>query len=174
VRLGLEHARGKVGIIVMADGVDPLEDAVPLFCEKILRERCQLVLLSRYVEPSDAESIPASYKIFHRLFRFWTGYVLGIPYRDTTYAFRAFDLHFIRSIGVRSSGFEISPEITFRTYFSGAKIGEVPGRQTRRVRGTSSFRFAGVTLSFARVAIEGLLMRLGLLRLHPILDPVRR
>jgi dolichol-phosphate mannosyltransferase len=166
IRLGIEQARGRVGIVVMADGVDPLEEAVPRFCDKILREGCQLALLSRYVVPGDAASIPTSYKIFHSLFRAWTLYVLGIPYRDTTYAFRAFALDFVRRLGLRSSGFEISPEITFRAHFAGAKIGEVPGRQTRRVRGTSSFRFARVTKSFARIAIEGLLLRLGLLRIH--------
>jgi glycosyltransferase involved in cell wall biosynthesis len=174
VRVGLEHARGRVGIIVMADGVDPLEDAVPRFCEKVLREGCQLVLLSRYVEPGDADSIPASYKVFHRIFRFFTGTVLGIPHPDTTYAFRAFDLDFVRSLGLRSTGFEISPEITFRAFFSGARIGEVPGRQTRRVRGRSTFRFARVTLSFARVLIEGLLMRLGLVHLPTVPEPARR
>jgi dolichol-phosphate mannosyltransferase len=173
VRAGLAHARGRVGIVVMADGVDPLEDAVPRFCEKVLREGCQLVLLSRYVDPGDADSIPASYKVFHRVFRLFTGRMLGIPYPDTTYAFRAFDLDFARKLGLRSTGFEISPEITFRAYFAGAKIGEVPGRQTRRVRGRSTFRFARVALAFGRVLIEGVLMRLGLLRAGPAPDAAR-
>jgi glycosyltransferase involved in cell wall biosynthesis len=174
VRVGLEHARGRVGIIVMADGVDPLEDAVPRFCEKVLREDCQLVLLSRYVDPGDADSIPASYKVFHRIFRFLTEHVLGIPHPDTTYAFRAFDVAFVRALSLRSSGFEISPEMTFRTFFAGAKIGEVPGRQTRRVRGKSNFRFTRVALPYARVAALGLLLRVGLLRIAPVLDPARR
>lgn len=174
VRLGLEHARGRVGIVVMADGVDPLEDAVPRFCEKALHEGCQLVLLSRYVEPGDADSIPASYKIFHRIFRSFTANVLGIPHPDTTYAFRAFDVAFVRALSLRSTGFEISPEMTFRTFFAGAKIGEVPGRQSRRVRGKSSFRFSRVALPYLRVAALGALMRVGLLRIAPRLDPARR
>lgn len=174
VRFALEHARGRVGIVVMADGVDPLEMAVPLFCEKVLQEGCQLVLLSRYIEPDDAISIPPSYKVFHRLFRFWTKNVLGIPHLDTTYAFRAFDLAFVRGLSLRSVGFEISPEITFRTFFAGGRIGEVPGRQTRRIRGRSTFHFTRVALGFARVAVDGMLMRLGLLRLPPITESVRR
>jgi dolichol-phosphate mannosyltransferase len=174
VRFAVERARGRVGIVVMADGVDPLETAVPLFCEKVLREGCHLVLLSRYIEPEDATSIPPSYKVFHRLFRFWTQNVLGIPYLDTTYAFRAFDLAFVRGLSLRSVGFEISPEITFRTFFSGGRIGEVPGRQTHRIRGRSAFRFTRVALSFARVALDGMLMRLGVLRLPPAVESVRR
>jgi dolichol-phosphate mannosyltransferase len=173
VRAGLAHARGRVGIVVMADGVDPLEDAVPRFCEQVLREGCQLVLLSRYVDPGDADSIPASYKVFHRVFRFLTQRVLGIPHPDTTYAFRAFDVAFARALALRSQGFEISPEMTFRTYFAGAKIGEVPGRQTRRVRGKSNFRFTRVALPYARVAVLGLLLRVGLLRVAPAPDAAR-
>lgn len=174
VRLGVSAARGRVGIVVMADGVDPLEDAVPQFCDKVLHEHCHLVLLSRYVAPRDAASIPTSYKLFHWLFRIWTLWLLGIPHRDTTYAFRAFDLAFLRGLGLRSTGFELSPEITFRAHFAGAKIGEVPGRQTRRVRGKSTFRFTSVTRDFVRVALEGLWMRLGWLRVPPLTDRAPR
>ena len=162
VRFGLLHARGKVVVVVMADGVDPLESAVPEFCRLVLHDGCRLVLLSRYSDAGDAASIPASYRMFHALFRLATVRLIGLPYRDTTYAFRAFDVEFVRGIGLRSDGFEISPEITFRTFFAGGKIGEVAGRQTRRVRGASNFRFAGVARGYARVLLQGIGMRLGL------------
>jgi hypothetical protein len=148
----------------MADGVDPLEDAVPCFCHKVLHEDCRLVLLSRYTKPGDARSIPGSYKIFHGFFRFLTRWILGIPQSDTTYAFRAFDVDWMRSLPLRAAGFEISPEITFRTFFAGARIGEVTGRQTRRVRGQSSFRFGRVAPGYVWVVILGILLRLGVVR----------
>jgi glycosyltransferase involved in cell wall biosynthesis len=160
VRAGLAAARGKVGIVVMADGVDPLEDAVPQFTRKVLDEGCQLVLLSRYTAPGDAKSIPMSYKIFHVLFRFVTTKLLGIPYADTTYAFRAFDVDWLRSLPLDAEGFEISPEITFRTHFAGGRIGTVPGRQTRRVRGQSKFRFGRVAPGYTRMLLLALRMRL--------------
>jgi glycosyltransferase involved in cell wall biosynthesis len=164
VRAGIAEARGKVGIVVMADGVDPLEEAVPRFCEKILKDGCKLVLLSRYTAAGDAQSIPLSYKIFHRLFRFLTSKGLGIAHSDTTYAFRAFDVAWVQALPLRSTGFEISPEITFRTHFAGGRIGAVAGRQTRRVRGKSNFRFGSVAPGYLRVIGLGLLMRLGLVR----------
>jgi dolichol-phosphate mannosyltransferase len=164
VRAGLAEARGKVGIVVMADGVDPLEEAVPRFCRKVLEEGCQLVLLSRYTAAGDAQSIPASYKLFHGFFRFLTTRLLGIPHPDTTYAFRAFDVDWVRSLPLCAAGFEISPEISFRTYFAGGRIGEVAGRQTRRLRGKSNFRFGRVAPGYTRVILLGLLMRLGLAR----------
>ena len=69
---------------------------------------------------------------------------------------------FLRSLDLRSNGFEISPEITLKAHFSGARIGQVPGRQTTRTRGTSSFRFVRVATGYARVLLGGLGMRLGL------------
>lgn len=164
VRCGLDAARGRIGIVVMADGVDPLEEAVPHFCRKILEEDCRLVLLSRYTAAGDAHSIPLSYKVFHLVFRFVTSTLLGIPQTDTTYAFRAFDVAWLRSLGLRSRGFEISPEITFRTHFAGGKIGTVPGRQTRRVLGQSKFRFRRVAPGYTRILLLGFAMRLGLVR----------
>ena len=162
VRSGIDLARGRAGIVVMADGVDPLEDAVPMFCDKILGERFHLALLSRYTAPEDSHGIPGSYKTAHVLFRFFTSWFLGIPFRDTTYAFRAFDIDFMRGLNLRSTGFEISPETTFRTFFAGGRIAEVPGRQTRRVHGVSNFRFSKTAPGYGRVLGQAWLMRLGL------------
>ena len=159
IRTGIERARGEMGVIVMADGVDPLEEALPEFCKKTLEDGCHLVLLSRYIKRYDSRTIPVSYKIYHSMFRFLTLAVLGLPYPDTTYAFRGFNLKFIRGLNLRSDGFEISPEITFKTYFSGGRIGQVSGRQTSRVHGKSKFRFLKVAPGYARVFAEGLGMR---------------
>jgi dolichol-phosphate mannosyltransferase len=160
IRDALMHVRGRVAIVVMADGVDPLETAVPQFCNKILQEGCHLVLLSRYAAPADSGSIPFSYKFFHWGFRLFTRYALGIGFPDTTYAFRAFDPAFARGLGLKSGGFEISPEITFKVVFAGGKVGEVKGRQTRRVRGKSKFRFLRAFGGYSRVLLDGFCLRL--------------
>jgi len=159
IRTALPEARGRVGVIVMADGVDPLESAVPQFCTKILNEGCHLVLLSRYLEPSDSDTIPFSYKFFHWGFRLLTRYALGIRFRDITYAFRAFDVGFLRNLPLTSQKFEISPEITFKTIFAGGKVGEVRGRQTRRVRGRSKFLFSKAFWGYTRVLLEAFSLR---------------
>ncbi len=159
VRHALPHVRGKLAVVVMADGVDPLETAVPQFCDKILLEGCHLVLLCRYTTPSDSDSIPFSYRFFQSGFRLVTKYGLGVRFRDTTYAFRAFDIDFARKLGLKSEGFEISPETTFKVILAGGKVGEVPGRQTRRLRGKSKFRFLKAVRGYSRVVLEGLYLR---------------
>jgi dolichol-phosphate mannosyltransferase len=165
IRRGLQEAVGRAAVVVMADGVDPLETAVPLFCKKVLEEDCQLVLLSRYTTASDADSIPFTYKFFQFGYRFFTKYVLGISFPDTTYAFRAVDVEFARSLGLTSEGFEISPELTFKVVFAGGRVGEVAGSQTRRVRGKSKFRFLKGMRGYSRVLFEAMTLRVrGLLR----------
>ncbi len=160
IRFALDVVQGKAAVVVMADGVDPLETAVPEMCRKILEESCHLVLLSRYTDSTDSQTIPLSYKVGHLLFRLIVSGALGIPHRDTTYAFRAFDVEFVRRLGLRSDGFEISPEITFKTFYGGGKIGEVAGRQTRRVRGKSNFLFSEAARGYARILMEALGRRL--------------
>jgi len=159
VRHALPEVRGKLAVVVMADGVDPLETAVPQFCDKILFDGCHLVLLSRYAVPSDSDSIPFSYKFFQSGFRLITRYGLGIRFPDTTYAFRAFDVDFIRRLGLKGEGFEISPEVTFKVILAGGKVGEVSGRQTRRLRGKSKFRFLKAFRGYGRVVLECLYLR---------------
>lgn len=159
IRYALPHVRGRVAVVVMADGVDPLESAVPQFCDMILRERCHLVLLSRYTEPSDSRSISFTYRFLQFGFRLLTRCLLGIKFRDTTYAFRAFDADFARRLPLKSGGFEISPEITFKTIFAGGKVGEVRGRQSRRVQGKSKFRFAKAFWGYSRVLLEAMYLR---------------
>jgi len=169
IRAALEMAEGRMGVVVMADGVDPLEKSVPEFCIKIFEEGCHLVLLSRYTHSHDSKTIPVSYKFSHALFRFFTSRVMGMPYPDTTYAFRAFDIEFVKKLNLCSDGFEISPEVTFKTFFSGGKIGEIPGKQTTRVRGKSKFIFSKAVFGYGRVLAEGLGMRLGVMRNSNIL-----
>ena len=144
----------------MADGVDPLEIAVPQFCDRILVEGCHLVLLTRYTTPSDSKTIPFSYKFFQSGFRLFTKYAVGVPFRDTTYAFRAFDTDFVRKLHLTSGGFEISPEITFKVIFAGGRVCEVSGRQTRRLRGKSKFRFLKAFPGYSRVLLQSFYLRL--------------
>jgi glycosyltransferase involved in cell wall biosynthesis len=159
IRHGVAKARGKMSVVVMADGVDPLE-TILLFAKEVLLGRAQLGLLCRYQNPQDHAYIPLSYRISHLLFRGVTRGLLGIPFRDTTYAFRAFDTQYFRELEIVSGGFEISPEVTFKCWFNGARICEVPGRQTARTTGQSKFVFSRAGWGYARIFWRALQCRL--------------
>jgi len=161
VRVGIDQARGRVGVIVMGDGVDPIA-AIPDFRDQVLEHGAQLVLLSRYIEPGDAETIPLLYRFYQWLFRGLCKIAVGLPYKDPTYAYRGFDIAFVRSLGLTADGFEISPEITLKAWMRGARIHELTGQQGRRVAGESKFVFSRQALGYARVLVRaGIAHRLG-------------
>ena len=140
IRFGIDHARGRVGIVCMGDGVDPIA-AIPDFRDEVIDRGSDLVLLSRYQD---------------RLLCRWA---VGLPYKDPTYAYRGFNLDFARELGLQAGGFEISPEITLKTWLRGGRISELRGRQGRRVAGESKFLFSRQAYGYARVVIAAGLSR---------------
>jgi len=158
VRFGIARAHGKVGVVVMGDGVDPIA-AIPDFRDEILERGSDLVLLSRYEQAGDAASIPWSYRFYQAIYRWLARVLVGLPYRDPTYAYRAFDLNFVRGLGLHSGGFEISPEITLKAHLRGGRITELKGQQGRRVSGESKFVFSRQAYGYARVLLVAALAR---------------
>jgi dolichol-phosphate mannosyltransferase len=156
IRFGIHHARGRVGVIVMGDGVDPIA-AIPDFRDQILHEGAQLVLLSRYGNPRDAVTIPWTYRFYQSIYRRLCRLAVGLPHRDPTYAYRAFDLDFARGLNLTSGGFEISPELTLKTWVRGGKITELFGQQGRRIVGESKFIFSRQAYGYARVLLDAAL-----------------
>lgn len=159
IRFGIKHASGKVGIVVMGDLVDPLA-AIPDFHESIKRQGCHLVLLSRYMDAEDHANIGFLYRFYHFWYRLLCRVLVGVQLSDVTYAFRGFDIDYIRGLSLESGGFEISPEITLKTWLAGGKIRELKGRQGRRMAGESKFVFSRVGLGYARVLAQGCLARM--------------
>jgi glycosyltransferase involved in cell wall biosynthesis len=156
IRFGIDHARGRVGVVVMGDGVDPIA-AIPDFRDRIVHKGDDLVLLSRYLAPDDSRTIPLTYRFYQYIFRFLCRWGAGLPVRDPTYAFRGFDLDFVRSLNLESQGFEISPEITLKAWVRGGRIHELPGQQGRRIAGESKFVFSAQARGYARVLIRAIL-----------------
>jgi dolichol-phosphate mannosyltransferase len=153
IRFGIEHATGRVGVVCMGDGVDPIA-AIPDFADRVLNRGAHLVLLSRYVRPEDAKSIPWTYRFYQRIYRTLCRLGVGLPFRDPTYAFRGFDLEYVRGLELTSGGFEISPELTLKTWTEGGEIQELAGRQGRRLAGESKFVFSRQAQGYARVLVE--------------------
>lgn len=159
IRFGIDHAQGEVGAVVMGDLVDPLH-ALPDFVREIKENGNQLALLSRYLDPEDSKSIPLSYRFYQWFYRLLCRTLLGIKIRDITYAYRGFSLEWVRGLDLKSGGFEISPEITLKTYQGGGEIVELKGRQGRRLVGESKFVFSKEGFGYGRVLLEAFLRRL--------------
>ncbi|HEV8132382.1 MAG TPA: glycosyltransferase family 2 protein [Acidobacteriota bacterium] len=159
IRFGIDQARGKVGVVVMGDLVDPLA-AIPDFRDQIVNHGYNLVLLSRYIDPGDHANIPTLYRFYQFWFRLLCRLWVGVRLTDITYAFRGFDLNYVRSLQLESQGFEISPEITLKTWLSGGRICELKGRQGRRIQGESKFVFSRQGMGYATVLLKAVAKRL--------------
>lgn len=159
IRFGIKHAKGRMGVVVMGDCVDPLM-AIVDFRQKIVEDGYQLVLLSRYLTPEDSSNIPFLYKFYQWWYRFLCRTLLGVKIKDITYAFRAFDIEYIKSLNLESGGFEISPEITLKTWLDGGRICEIKGRQGRRIVGESKFLFSKEGIGYANVLLKAFFMRI--------------
>jgi dolichol-phosphate mannosyltransferase len=153
IRYAIERARGRVGVVVMGDGVDPIA-AIPDFRREVIENGADLVLLSRYLDPGDHANIPAAYRFYQAIYRRLLRTLVGLPFADATYAFRAFSLDYVRGLGLESGGFEISPELTLKTWVRGGVIHELKGRQGRRMAGESKFLFSQQAVGYARVALQ--------------------
>jgi hypothetical protein len=142
----------------MGDLVDPL-GAIKDFHDCIVEKKYHLALLSRYLDVEDHRNIPQSYKFYHFWFRFLCRTLIRVKIKDITYAFRAFDLDWIRKMDLQSSGFEISPEITLKTWIFGGRIIEVKGRQGRRMQGESKFLFSREGIGYFKVLLKSIIAR---------------
>lgn len=158
IKYGVKHAKGIVGVVVMGDLVDPLH-AIPDFYDKIVLEGNDLALLSRYITPEDSNSIPFLYRFYQWWFRLLCGLFLGMKIKDITYAYRAFNIEHFKRMKIESGGFEISPELTIKTFLNKGKIIEIKGRQGRRISGESKFIFSRAGWGYASVLIKGIIFR---------------
>ncbi len=161
VRFGMAHARGAYVVPVAADMVDPVY-LLPDFLKR-MRAGGDLVQCSRYLKPGDAATIPFKYKFFQSIWRFLVKTLIGREIPDTTYAFRIFRRADALAYGINSSGFNISPEIFFKTLLRGGRIEYVAEAQGVRQRGVSKFIFKREGPGYAYVLLRAFLHGSGLI-----------
>src|SRR4030065_1497382 len=163
VRSGIAQAHGVIGVVVCADNVDPIETLSEMK-NKIIDQGYDLVLASRRKVKQDSGYMPFKYKFFQFGFRWLARLLLNFPFKDGTYSYRAFNITFVRRLDLVSPGFEISPEISFKTFLKGGRITEVRAIPRVRVIGVSKFSFFGAGRGYPRVLWQAFLLRLSLLR----------
>lgn len=158
IRFGLSHATTDIVIVTMADGSDDLTVLRKLY-SKIKDEGCDLVIASRYRDRRNAENIPFLYQFFSGLFRFLSRAVIGIPLTDFTNAYRAFNWKVLKRIGLEGTGFEISPEITFKAWYFSGKVAEVDARHLKRTQGQSKFSFLKAGPGYGKMMTKAFIAR---------------
>jgi dolichol-phosphate mannosyltransferase len=137
--------------------VDPIQ-LIPEMFEKV-KNGADVVQCSRYTNPSDADTIPFSYKFYQFFYRIFVRVCLGSTIADSTYAFKLFDRERILELGMTQNRFSISPEIFLKSYLSGLKIDYVLGAQGTRKVGFSKFKFTKEGFGFLYCLVRAWLHR---------------
>ena len=159
IRAGLAEARGEMAIVTMADGSDDIA-RFPVLRQRIMQDGYDLAIASRYRTRKDRRNIPFLYRFFSWWFRALSRLLVGVPLADLTNAYRAFRVSVVRDVGLQGGGFEISPEITFKIWFTTGRVVEVESEHQKRSRGQSKFSFLKAGPGYGIMMGKAILMRL--------------
>jgi glycosyltransferase involved in cell wall biosynthesis len=139
IRYGIDHARGPVVVVTMADGSDDA-DQIDDLC-KLVERGVVIACASRYMSGGRQIGGPFIKSTLSRaagLSLYWLG---GVGTRDATNSFKAYATAFVREVGIESSsGFEIGLELVAKARRLRRPVAELPTIWLERMHGVSNFK----------------------------------
>lgn len=125
LRAGFSAARGKYVVSFMGDLSDDPRDLVKML--KAEREGgWDVVIGSRFVRGSKIVGYPKAKLVANRLFNNMLAFLLGVPYRDLTNAFKMYRRELVEKMKIESGDFDITVEMPVKALKMGARVVEVP------------------------------------------------
>ncbi len=159
IRHGLRQARAQIVAVTMGDGSDEVA-RIPAMLAKVRDEGYGLAIGSRYRHRRNYEAVPGVYRFWSFVFRWTTRLTTGLRLSDYTNAFRVFDRRIFDRAAPEGGGFEISPEITFKAWFTTRRVAEVDVRHLKRTAGQSSFSFLRAGPGYGKMLGKAFINRL--------------
>lgn len=154
LKTGFSQVITPLVIPVMADLCDDLS-TIPLMLEKI-DAGYDLVCGARYM-PGGKRQGGSKLKAF---FSWFVGsslnYLIKIPTHDLPNSFKMYKKEILNKINIEAKSFDISMEITLKTFFLGYKIAQVPTVWQERQQGKSSFKMFKLLPNYLHWYIWGL------------------
>jgi glycosyltransferase involved in cell wall biosynthesis len=114
-----------VYVMVDGDGTYPAERVHQLIAP-IINQQADMVVGSRLHPQSDDREFKALNRFGNKLFLFILRSIFKVRVSDLLSGFRAFNRRVVKSLPIRSSGFEIETELTIKGLERGFRICEVP------------------------------------------------
>lgn len=139
VRCGLDHFSGDAVVIVMADGSDDPDDVIKYYY--ILRDKAECAFGSRFIKGSRIIDYPIHKLVINRLANLFTRVIFGLPYNDTTNAFKGYRANVIRGCQpFLSPHFNLTVEIPLKAIVRGYSYAIIPINWRNRAVGYSKLR----------------------------------
>lgn len=152
---GIQEVPKGAIVFVMADRCDDICDIDKMY-KKILAGY-DIVCGSRYVKGGKKIGGPKFQGFFSYIVNISLSFLLRLPTRDVSNSFKMYRSNILNALPEpTSTGFEVSMEIFFNAYYSGAKVSEVPTIWIGRRKGKSKFRFIERVPAYIRIYLWAL------------------
>lgn len=155
---GIKEAQSDIVIPVMADLCDEPKQ-IDVFIKKIQTEGYDIVGGSRYMSTSKVIGGPIIKKFLSKTVGLFCFHFIGLPIKDATNSFKAYRKKVFSSINLTSRDFEVSMEITVKSFLAGYKLTEIPTTWTDRKKGLSKFSISRVAGGYAKIFLYGLIKK---------------
>jgi len=129
IRTGLKHAKGKIVLIQDADLEYDPSDYQNLI-KPILEKKAKVVYGSRWLRKRRAE--PSLFYFGTQFLTWVTNLLYGTEITDESCGYKVFDTKLLKSLSLKSKGFEFCPEVTAKLAKKSVQITEVPIKYTPR------------------------------------------
>lgn len=138
VRSGFEAAKGDFIVMLDADcSMDPAE--IPRYVE-LLEQGYDMVKGSRFMAGGGTDDMTLLRKAGNYGLLTLANLLYRTSYSDLCYGFVGFRRSLLEFVPLDADGFEVEMQFIARASRAGAKVGEVPSYEARRLHGQSSLR----------------------------------
>jgi glycosyltransferase involved in cell wall biosynthesis len=141
IRYGIEQSLADVVVVTMADGSDDPRQIDQLV--RLIERGVVVAAASRYSRGGQQVGGPFLKGSMSRLAGLSLAWIARVGTRDATNSFKAYDMDFIRSVGIDSdAGFEIGIEMVAKARRARLPVAEIPTIWLDRDQGMSNFKLA--------------------------------
>jgi len=139
VRRGLAEFRGDAVAIVMADASDDPEDLLTGY--RMLFSGYDCAFGSRFIKGARVVNYPVHKLVINRIANWFIQLIFGMPYNDTTNAFKIYRREVIEGIQpILSQHFNLTVELPLKAIVRGYSYSVIPMRWYNRTTGVSKLK----------------------------------
>jgi dolichol-phosphate mannosyltransferase len=151
---GLADPRGYDVLLEMDADFSHHPREIPKFLEKL--ESCDMVIGSRYVPGGGSSEWGFWRPVLSWLANKYIALVAGVPVRDTTSGFRAYQRAVLEETDfdqIRITGYVVHGEMAYQAWMNGFRLGEVPIHFKNRARDASKLTREEITMALLNFAM---------------------
>jgi dolichol-phosphate mannosyltransferase len=146
LQTGFLNSKGDI-IVVLDIDLSYSVEHIELLVDKLVETSCDIVVASPYMKGGKVTAVPTSRRLMSRWVNVLMRYASPEKYHTYTGMVRAYRREFIRSVNLKTTDYEINPEILNKAMILRAKIVEIPAH----LDWTEQNKFAGKRKSSMRV-----------------------